>query len=192
MKKLFFLVTLIAISLTSVQAQDNFSVKDFEMSVAGTSTLHDWVSDVTKVKVDANLEMEDRQLKSISSLKAVIPVKGIVSTKGRIMDGKTYDALKSDKHPNITFRLLNASINSSQANAPKVKANGYLEIAGKSRAVSLVVDGKVNSDGSITFTGSKSVKMTDYGMDPPTALMGSIKTGDEVTIDYSVTLVPTR
>jgi filamentous hemagglutinin family protein len=47
---------------------------------------------------------------------------------------------------------------------------------------------QVGSDGSVTFSGSKKLKMTDYGIKPPTALMGTMTVGDEVEIVFSVTL----
>jgi hypothetical protein len=36
-------------------------------------------------------------------------VKSIKSTKGSIMDNKTYDALKAEAHPKITFKLERAT-----------------------------------------------------------------------------------
>ena len=50
------------------------------------------------------------------------------------------------------------------------------------------VRAKDGSDGSITFNGSKKLKMTDYGIKPPTALLGTMTTGDEVEIVFQVTL----
>jgi hypothetical protein len=44
------------------------------------------------------------------------------------------------------------------------------------------------ADGSISFAGSKKLKMTDYKIKPPTALLGSLTTGDEVEIVFQVTL----
>ena len=40
---------------------------------------------------------------------------------------------------------------------------------------------KVSAD-KITLTASKEFKMTDYKVDPPTAMLGTITTGDAVTI----------
>ena len=35
--------------------------------------------------------------------------------------------------------------------------------------------------------GAQQVKMTDYGVDPPTALFGVLKTGDAITISFNTT-----
>lgn len=187
-KNLILIATALCLFTSPLLSQETYYTKDFKMSVAGTSTLHDWESSVTKVNASATIDMESSKLQAIKSLNVTIPVKSIESPKGRIMDNKTYDALKSDKYPNITFRLSKASISGAETGKPKVSATGRLTIAGTTKTVNLYATGKTDSSGNITFTGSKSLKMTDYNMDPPTALMGTIKTGDEVTVSYQLTL----
>jgi hypothetical protein len=39
------------------------------------------------------------------------------------------------------------------------------------------------------ISGSKKLKMTEFDMVPPTALMGTIKTGDEVTVTFNLNLI---
>ena len=41
-------------------------------------------------------------------------------------------------------------------------------------------------DGAFKFTGSKSFKMTEYEIKPPTAMFGQIETGDEVNIIFDI------
>ena len=184
-KNLFLILYSFSLIASTAVAQEAYTVKDFKMSVAGTSTLHDWESEITQVNASAALDLDGAQLAGISKLKVTIPAKGIVSTKGRIMDNKTYDALKSAQHPKITFTLTKATLSNS-----KVQATGQLTIAGTTKTVSLSADSKAGKAGAITFAGRYSLKMTDYNMAPPTAMMGTIKTGDEVTIKYQLTLAP--
>lgn len=184
-KNLFLVAICTVLAYLPAISQEGFKVKDFKMTIEGTSTLHDWASDVTKLEADGSLDLSGSQLTGISSLKVSIPAKGIVSPKGRIMDNKTYDALKADKYPNITFRLEKATVNGS-----KVQATGKLTIAGKTQTVALNATSKVDGAGNITFSGSKTIKLADYDMEPPTALMGTIKTGEEVTVKYELALIP--
>ena len=46
----------------------------------------------------------------------------------------------------------------------------------------------VRREGAFSACGSYIMKMTDFGVDPPTAVFGTIKTGDEITIDYNLQL----
>ena len=177
-----------AISALGVYAQEAYAVKDFDVKIEGTSTLHDWVSEVTKVKSDAKLAFEGQRLKQIDQLSVTIPVKSIESTKGRIMDNKTYDALKSKSHPNISFKLKSAKVTPTGTKSVRVNATGALTIAGATRTVELVANGKPASDEAITFSGSKQLRMSDYNIEQPTALLGTIETGNEVTIRYQLTL----
>ena len=71
-----------------------------------------------------------------------------------------------------------------------INTSGYLTIAGATNKIDMYVQGKVGSDGGVTFSGAKKIKMTDYKIKPPTALMGTLTTGDEVEIVFQVTLKP--
>jgi hypothetical protein len=52
--------------------------------------------------------------------------------------------------------------------------------------------GAPEADGwtTIRTTGRLALKMTDFGVDPPTALLGTLRTGDEVTVYFDVTVSP--
>ena len=61
--------------------------------------------------------------------------------------------------------------------------SGYLTIAGTKKLIDLTFDAKVTGD-KITLTGDHQTKMTDFKVDPPTAMFGTITTGDEVNIKF--------
>lgn len=187
--QLTLLITL-TISVIGAYAQNAYEVKNVDMKIEGTSTLHDWVSDVTKVEAKAELTFEGQRLKALEGLTVSVPVKSIESTKGRIMDNKTYDALKSDRYPNISFRLKSAKVTPTGMNSVRVNATGALTIAGATRTVQLVANGKAGDGNTISFSGSKQLLMSDFNMEPPTALLGTVETGDKVTIRYDLTLTP--
>ena len=181
-------IAAMTVSIFSLNAQTAYTVSNFEMTVEGTSTLHDWTSEVTEVKAEAKLRIAEQRLQGIDKLVVTVPAESIKSTKGRIMDNKTYDALKSKRNPNITFKMADAKVTPTGANTVRVEASGQLTIAGATRTVTLKANGTAAKDGNITFVGSKSLLMTDYNMETPTALMGTITTGDEVTICFKLTL----
>jgi polyisoprenoid-binding protein YceI len=60
-----------------------------------------------------------------------------------------------------------------------------LNIAGTSKALSLTTTATLNSDQSISVKGSTKFDMSSYGVTPPTVMMGTIKTGDAITIEYN-------
>ena len=96
--------------------------------------------------------------------------------------------MKADNHPNITFKLEGVTPIKAQADGYTVTASGNLTFAGSTKKVELIAKGKSNGDGTITFSGSQKIKMTDFGIKPPTALMGTMKVGNEVEVVFSVTM----
>lgn len=169
-------------------SQNNFSMAQFTMSVKGTSNLHDWESSVKEVRGRGSMATDATGLPSIKSLTVDVPVKSIKSTKGQIMDNKTYEAFNSNSNPNITYRLERINSVKKVGSGYEVNATGSLTMAGKSNRVDLTVKGNAGSDGSLTFQGTKKLKMTDFGMKPPTALFGTLTTGDEVEVVFYVKL----
>ncbi|TNE49242.1 MAG: YceI family protein [Bacteroidetes bacterium] len=182
------LVLLFVLSAFFAFGQSSFRTASVKMTIKGSSNLHDWESDVTEVRASGTFVLNDAGLQSIDALDVTIPVKSIKSSKGSIMDGKTYKALNADKYPNITFKLSKATV-TNKGDKNDVNASGSLSIAGKSRTISLYVRGS-ESNGRLTFSGSEKLKMTDYGIEPPTALLGTMTVGDEVEIVFTLTLKP--
>lgn len=171
-----------------LSAQDVYRVQAYEVSINGTSSLHDWTSTAKQVRATAQLQLQEGQLKGIPAFKVEIPVKQIKSEKGRIMDNKTYDALKAEAYPTITFQLLRVTSLRTVGGETSIEANGRLTIAGKSKVIPVSATAKWTGAGELQLKGSKKLLMTDYGIDPPTALLGTLKTGDEIEIKYELTL----
>ena len=172
-------ILLTALFTFTVQAQQQLQLIDVSLEIDGTSNIHDWTSVAETVTINGTYSQTEGKM-TIPTLRVKIPVESIKSSKGRIMDNKTYDALQSEQHPAITFTLKELS----EINAALVKAVGTLTIAGKAKTISLTADRQLDGKGVLTFSGKKALKMTDFGIDPPTALLGTLKTGDDVTISY--------
>lgn len=182
-----FLVQLFMYAGLVVQlSAQSVSVSSVKILVHGSSTLHDWTSEAEQSKLSLQVTSENGKVTGISSASLSVPVKGIKSEKGSIMDNKTYDALKSDKNPNITFQLTNVSQVSSSGT---INASGKLTIAGKTRDVTLPAKLKDLGNGAYEVTGIFPLKMSEYDMKQPTALMGTIKVGDDVKVEYTVKFI---
>lgn len=189
MKRGLLLFVMTAFVAFQIQAQGQYNLSSFWMVIRGTSNLHDWESKVTQVHGYGQLVAEPNNLKAINSLFVEIPVRGIKSPKGSVMDGKTYDALKAGTYPQITYKLTKiTALNNKGGGNFAVGALGDLTMAGVTRQIDLWVTVKVDNYGTIVISGSKNLKMTDFKISPPTALLGTLTTGDDVEIAFSVTL----
>lgn len=181
---------LIWVSALELNGQVAYTAKSTKMQIKGTSSLHEWESDATKVTADAKVKVAAGKLEDITSMTVTVGVKAIKSTKGKIMDDKTYEAFKADANPTIVFQLTDVESITASGSGFAVKAKGNLSMAGSKKPISMTVTATVASSGVITFKGSKKLNMTDYGMVPPKALAGSIKVGPEVEIEFELSMAP--
>ncbi len=183
---------LIGFMLINVQAtaQTTYTFQSGNMTISGTSTLHEWESDVTQINFKGIVQAGDATLASIKNVKLSIPVEGIKSTKGKTMDKKTWEALESEAHPNIECSLNSFDIQEN-SNKFNITGKGELTIAGTTKPLTLTFNAKFTEDGNLKFTGNKALKMTDFNIDPPRALLGTLKTGDDITINFTVMMKPT-
>ncbi|MDW7693936.1 YceI family protein [Flammeovirgaceae bacterium SG7u.111] len=181
--RISLLTSLILLLINNVLTAQNFKVSDkSKVTIEGTSTMHDWESVVQNVSGSGVFTIENGQLKNISSLNVTFVVKSIESGKSK-MNSLTYDALKEKTNPNITLKITKIK----SISASSIDAEGTLTIAGKSQTVN--VKGKPTVSGNtVTITGEKEIDMTAYGMEPPTAMLGTIKVGKVVTIKYNLIL----
>lgn len=183
-KVLFIAAWVLAASLVEIRAQ-MFSVKAYKLSVKGTSSLHDWESTVDKLEATGSFLLQNNRLSDIGDVIVRIPVKAIKGPKGKLMDNKTWNAFNHEKHPTITFVLTDRKI---EAAKNTLIANGTLSMAGVTKPVELHLLYKVLPKGELQISGKHTVRMSDFEMEPPTAMMGAIKVSDDVVVDFEITL----
>lgn len=153
-----------------------------KVSVDGTSTVHDWTMEAEEFDGTADVTIENNALKSINSLSFNVPVKSLKSGKSS-MDDNAYEALKVKNHPTIKYQFRSMDNVKVDGSTTTMDTKGLLTVGG----VSKIVNMKVTADASngITFKGDITFKMSVFEIDPPTAVFGTIKTGDEITIKFN-------
>ena len=154
------------------------------MPVTGTSTLHDWSEKLKKCDVSFQATESGTQAIEIKD----VQVKALVAdleTESSIMANKTFNALKKDKYPVITFISDKETTLPLSGNKFSGKISGKLSIAGTSKQVQIPVQGTVQN-GIATVSGVYPVSMPDYGVKPPTAMFGAIKSGKDIKIHFNV------
>ena len=167
----------------------DYEVKDdFKMVIKGTSNVHDWESTIESMEGYANIEFNGEDIIQIHECQIQIPVNSIKSSKGKRMDKKTMKALKEEEYPTINFNLKNSVKINTTDQRFQASAIGNLSLAGVTKSIELDLNGKVLEDGKLEIQGSKALKMTDFDIKPPTALLGTMRTGDDITIEYKIIL----
>lgn len=184
----FTLFVGLALVAATVVVQTNYkSTAESRIWVDGTSTIHDWTCEVGDVQADIASEDDFSDLTN-----AVITVKSdALECKNGTMNKKALSALNAKKHATIRFTAVSNEVGLSGDDVT-IDTNGRLELAGKTNPVKATVAGKKQADGSIRLTGSVPLTMSDYDIKPPTAMLGTIRTGDDVTVRFDIVLEPAR
>jgi hypothetical protein len=183
------LLALVLMFTLGAFAQVKYSSKNgLNLVVSGTSTLHDWDMKSSQGSFDATFTFNAAgAVTGITGLSFTTPTSALKSEKDA-MDKNAYKALKTDKNPNISFTAASATVTAANATDFTVKAVGKLTIAGATLDAEIVANGKVNADKTITVTGAKKISMKEFGMTPPSFMMGTIKTGNDVTLKFDLKL----
>lgn len=154
------------------------------MKIEGTSSLHDWHINVEKQV--GNIVLEQSETVSVKGLNLTVESESLKSGKSR-MDKNTYKALETDDYKKITFKLKKTTeIKSLGDDTYEVKGIGQLTIIGNTKDITMTLKIEIKDD-MVLLSGKNEIKMTDFGIEPPTALLGTIKTGDAITITYKTT-----
>lgn len=170
-----------------VSAQEgNYTIdKDapFEFYVSGSSTLHDWKATVgTVTDYPATLKVGKDAVEGFAFKADVASMDG---GRGSAMNNKIYKALKSETHPQITFEQKTAAaIKALPGGQFKLTSTGILSIGGVEKTVSVEVMG-TKKDGKLVFQGSKPLKLSEFEIEPPSAMFGQIQTHDDVTVHFT-------
>ncbi|MFD1094260.1 YceI family protein [Salegentibacter chungangensis] len=155
-----------------------------DLKVEGTSNVHDWELDAEKMSGSLTAELNEGQLTEISKLDFTVVAESLNSGKGG-MDKNTYKALKTNNYDKIIYTLAKVNnLDCTSASQCKINTSGYLTIAGTKKPVDITFNAKVNGD-KIVLSGNKTLDMTDFNVEPPTAMFGAITTGKEVTIKFN-------
>lgn len=191
--KLLLSIVLSTLSLSQLQAQVVYklsSSKDNIIKIAGKSNVHDWTMRAENPVCEASfgaLSAEEGVPRSLTVLNFSVNAKNLKS-ESESMNNRTYKAIKADSHPQITFKLKEAAITNVQKGKFLINAKGTLTIAGVSKIIELQVKAELRADQSLLCTGEEKIKLTDYGIQPPSFMLGAMKVGNDLDISFSLNL----
>jgi len=175
----------------TIYAQETYRLdhRNSEIMVKGTSTVHDWEMNATEMFAKMQVKTDGSGVNNILGVEFSMPTEKLKS-ENNIMDKKSWDALKSNKHKQIEFNLTSVSGFSSNGSTFRGTAYGTLTIAGKTKNVSIPFSGSARNNNTVTVKGEEKINMNDFNISPPTAMLGTLKTGEIVTVDFQMDFVP--
>lgn len=164
------------------------------ISIAGTSNIHAYTASTSAMRVvrlqlatgALGVGVGEELLKpgAIEAFEIAIPASTLSSPKEGL-DKNMHKALKVTEHPDITFRLIRVEPKAGEVNG--LRGIGVLRIAGVEREVTLDLT-TARKGAGLSVQGEVQLLMTDFGIKPPTAMLGMLKTDPKVTVTFETTL----
>jgi hypothetical protein len=177
---------------TPAVAQKFTVTEESKMTIYGSANVTDWEA---KAKtITGEIKLRDPDLSDWSgadaslfeSVRIAIKVDDI-DADSRRMNNNMHGYLKKDRHPEITYRLVEAKELAVLDNpGVKLTVRGVINAAGTDKEIVHDVEVRKNDSGGLVVSGSQDLKMTDFGIDPPTAMLGSVRSRDEMTITFEI------
>lgn len=174
-----------------LSAQTKYKIsdsKEIEMKLSGTSTLHDWEMNTKTVSGEAQFSFKNgnvNQLTALDNLNFSLAVLNLKSDN-KELDKNAYKALKTKQYKNISYKLTSSIVTSLTKNTYSLKTQGNLTVAGVTKEIIMDVICLVKNNETIACNGTYKLNMTDFNVKPPSFMLGAMKTGEIITLDFTM------
>lgn len=161
--------------------------------VTGTSTVRSWQCKASTIDAAIQTTRDDGTPAAIlAGDKAVTAVSVVVPTERLDCNNDTMNehmrkALKAQDFPTITYTLTGYEI-AKQVDGVKVTLNGTLALGGVQKAITMQADAHQEGAGALRVTGVHELRMKEYGLTPPTLMMGTMKVNELVKVHFDLLL----
>jgi polyisoprenoid-binding protein YceI len=168
------------------------AITSARVTLDGTSNIHPFTASSSTIRVIAmdvagapSADVLDTVLQpgALTAFEVTVPTTSLSSPRDGV-DKNMHKALKAQEFPELRFKL--GSLTGADATGA-YRAAGRLTIAGVEKDVTLTVQTERTASG-LGVTATTELLMTDYGITPPKALMGMLKTDPKVRIRIDLAL----
>ena len=165
---------------------------DSQLWVEGTSTVRDFKcsartldANIATTRADAATALYAGE-KAVTTVSFRIPAAQLDCRNGQ-MNEHMMKALKAGANPTIAFDLAGYELATIDG---KVRANltGTLSLGGVTKPITLAADLVQETAGGVRVKGVYDLRMTEYGLKPPSLMMGTMKVNDLVKVNFDLLL----
>lgn len=193
LKKLITL-TVFFLTITGVLAAQSTTLtlqNSSELRIDGDSNVRSWGADANVMNGTLiltgveELTLESLTPESIQQVQLNVVVEELDSGTGGL-NKNMYKYLKGEDYPNISFELSEITSVDIQDDRAMITATGVINAAGKDHEITMNIEATSNGN-AITFIGEQDLLMTNFDIDPPTAVFGTVRSHDEIKIKFNTT-----
>ena len=124
--------------------------------------------------------------KAVSDIVVIVPAEKLDCRNGT-MNEHMRKALKAEKYPTITFRVASYDL-AKAAEGVDVTLNGTLTLGGVEKPIAITATAKPGENGTLLVSGTREVRMTEFGLKPPTLMLGTMKVDERIKVGFDVVL----
>ena len=160
--------------------------KTSKVWVDGTSNVRSFSCAAATIQADVAGETTGEPGSAVKSATLVIPVASL-DCKNGTMNEHMLKALKAKTNPTIVFRLASYEL-AKQADVVRVTLAGTLAMGGVEKPVSMTVEASEGASGMLHVVGTHELRMTEWGLKPPTLMLGTMKVDERVKVGFDLLL----
>ena len=169
---------LVVVQASSAAAQQ----PNVDFNVSGTSTVRGWTCSAKGVMAltpgtGSAKAAAPGFVNGVMTATVTVPVRAFKCPNDE-MTQHLLEAMKADKFAEIVYRLERYEVQGGQA-----QSTGTLTITGVTQPINLPIALKT-SDQGVQIEGNTRLDMTKFGIDPPVVMLGLMKVGPQIRIDF--------
>lgn len=124
--------------------------------------------------------------KAVQTVVVRVPVARLECGNGT-MNEHLRKSLKAAEAPTVEFRMTGYDVAPGDAGADGA-LRGTLALGGTERPIVVAAHAARAADGALRVTGASEVHMAEFGLKPPTLMMGTLRVDGAVTVRFDLTL----
>ena len=124
--------------------------------------------------------------KAVETAELTVPAAKL-DCRNATMNEHMLKALKAKDNPTITFRIDSYDV-ARAGDGVDGTAVGQLTLGGVTRPITVTAHAIPAADGALRLTGSYRLKMTEFGLKPPSLMMGTMKMNENVEVGFDLLL----
>jgi polyisoprenoid-binding protein YceI len=126
--------------------------------------------------------------KGVNTVALKVPTEKMDCGNGT-MNEHMMKAIKGKDNPTIAFELSSYDL-AKIADGVGVKIAGTLALGGVKKDITVDATAKAGPDGALLVTGVYPLKMSEWGLKPPTLMLGTLKVNENVKVNFELLLKP--
>ena len=166
------------------QSQTYSATDGSYVEVHGSSTLHDWSMRSEVLTSEVTFDIENGMPGSLESVVFIVQKVTLKSDQARL-HRMAHEEMDAENYPEITFQSTGNGISRLDENTFRVSAEGDLTVSGVTRRIN--VEATCAIEGQLLIcSGAKDLRMTDFDIDPPRLFLGTLRTHDDMTVEFNM------